>query len=78
MSRTQNALSDHGYDPRKITHAGDALNRGIAMVNTVWLALQRAEDDDDYSAAIDTLYEARRKLVEAEDLIGLYRKVGGR
>lgn len=65
-----------GYDPIKVTNAGDALNRGIAMVNTVWLALQHCETDEDYSAAIDSLYEAQRKLVEAEDLIGLYRRGG--
>ena len=66
------------YDPHKITQAGDALNRGIAMVNTIWLALERAETEEDISQAADTLAEAQSKLLEAQKLIGLHRPHDGR
>ena len=61
------------YDPRNITAAGDELNRGIAIINTVWLALGAAEIDEDYERLRDTLYEGQRKLLAAERLIGLYQ-----
>ncbi|RDE08382.1 hypothetical protein [Pelagibacterium lacus] len=62
------------YDPIKVTQAGDALNRGIPIVNTVWLALGNAELDRDVDRAADTLFEARAKLIEAQRLIGLHNE----
>lgn len=64
------------HDPAKVMAAGDALNRGIAIINTVWLALQNAETDEDRNQIVDTLYEGRRKLLEAEKLIGVYHQAG--
>ena len=65
------------YDPIKITNAGDQLNVGIAMINTIWLALQRAETEHDVQQAVDTLYEAQKKLQGAQKLIGLYHMQEG-
>lgn len=60
-------------DATKAGHAADALNRGIAMVKTVMLALDGSQDPDDIEHIRDTLYEAERKLAEAENLLGLYK-----
>lgn len=61
------------FVPKNIAAAGDDLNRGIAIVNTVWLALQRCETDLDYNQAIDTLYEGQQRLLSAERHIGLHQ-----
>ncbi len=61
------------YDPIKVTSAGDHLNRGIAIVWTVWTALRADDLDDDALAKLaDTLFEAMIKLDQAERDIGLY------
>ena len=62
------------YDPIKVTQAGDALHLSIAMVNTVWLALEHAETSQDVARAADTLLEAHRGLLKAQELIGLYQQ----
>lgn len=66
-----------GCTEREIVAAADELNRGIAMVNTVWLALRSAETDHDIEQAADSLYEAMVKLALAQKTLGLYHPPAG-
>lgn len=62
---------------QKRMQAADDLNRGIAMVTTVWLAQDAAETADDQAAMHDALYEAIQKLRSAERLLGCYQTGDG-
>ncbi|SDH07990.1 hypothetical protein [Pelagibacterium luteolum] len=53
--------------------AGDALNRAIAMVSAIHLAMESAETEYDQQCIADTLFEAREKMLDAQGLLGMHK-----